>query len=284
LMITTLIMSTSMSMSTSMTVNACSCILSYNANGGSGAPPCQTTSTGYLYICGTQPIRSGYSFLGWSTGCAATCASVRPGDYVYISCNTTLYSVWKNCGSGSNTGGGGSSNTGGSGSGVTDWQVTLTYDANGGTGAPPKQTFWVQSGTYISSTIPTRNGYTFVGWTVDASNIPPATGTAGYQPGNYLNRSSDFTLYAMWRSNVTTYTLSYDANGGTGAPASQTAAAGATINLSTQIPVRDGYPLGYRFLGWNPNQTATSPTYQPGQTVSMPGQNRTLYAVWMRLM
>lgn len=67
--------------------------LSYNANGGSGAPSSQTGGSTYK-IPTTTPTRSGYKFLGWSTSSSASSASYEAGSSITISKNTTLYAVW----------------------------------------------------------------------------------------------------------------------------------------------------------------------------------------------
>ena len=70
------------------------------------------------------------------------------------------------------------------------------------------------------------------------------------------------------------------ANGGTGAPASQTHKATSeyekshTFTISSQAPTRDGYT----FLGWNTNRSATTANYQPGGSIVVTGTT-TLYAV-----
>ena len=69
---------------------------------------------------------------------------------------------------------------------------TLTYDANGGSGAP--STVSDITSTTISSTIPTRNGYDFLGWSTSSS----AT-SASYVAGNSISLSSNITLYAVWK-------------------------------------------------------------------------------------
>lgn len=91
----------SMSGSTSKTYK-----LSYNANGGSGAPSAQTGKTTYT-ISSTEPTRSGYEFLGWSTSSSASYASYESGDKITLSKDTTLYAVWEEISSG----GGSSSET-----------------------------------------------------------------------------------------------------------------------------------------------------------------------------
>ena len=68
--------------------------LSYNANGGDGAPSSQSGAISYT-ISSTQPVKSGYTFLGWSKSSGATTASYKAGDSITLTTNTTLYAVWK---------------------------------------------------------------------------------------------------------------------------------------------------------------------------------------------
>ena len=75
---------------------------------------------------------------------------------------------------------------------------TLSYDANGGSGAPSSITVTNTSGLFsaISNVVPTRNGYSFMGW-VDEDGIE-------VQPGGAYNagvNNTDMTLYAMWKNN-----------------------------------------------------------------------------------
>ena len=153
---------------------------------------------------------------------------------------------------------------------------TITYNANGGSGAPAAQSYtYDASGTInLSSTKPTRKGYTFLGWSQSSS----AT-SASYSAGQAWKRSnaSNYTLYAVWR--VNTYTITYNANGGSGAPAAQsyTYATSGSINLSSTKPTR----AGYTFQGWSQSSSASSASYQPGQAWSRSNaSNYTLYAVW----
>lgn len=74
---------------------------------------------------------------------------------------------------------------------------------------------------------------------------------------------------------VSTYTVKYDANGGTGNPSSQTKYKDKALVLSTKEPTR----FGYEFLGWATSSTATIPEYLPGASYTG-NDNITLYAVW----
>ena len=70
--------------------------VSYNANGGSGAPGNQTKTWGSnLTLSSTKPIKSGYNFLGWGTSASATSASYQPGGTYSSNSGITLYAVWQ---------------------------------------------------------------------------------------------------------------------------------------------------------------------------------------------
>lgn len=151
---------------------------------------------------------------------------------------------------------------------------SVTYNANGGTGAPGTQTKWYGTNLTLSSTKPTKTGYTFVGWNTSAS----AT-TASYQPGATYTANAALSLYAIWKKTIT---LSYNSNGGSTAPSSQSATvyngtSSYTFTLSATRLTRTGYD----FLGWSTSASATAASYQPGGTITI-SSNTTLYAVWKR--
>lgn len=144
---------------------------------------------------------------------------------------------------------------------------TITYNANGGSGAPGKQTKWYGTTLKLSTTKPTRTGYTFKNWSTDFGD-----GSVYFNPGGNYTRNSAATLYANWTAN--TYTVSYNANGGTGAPSSQTKTYGVALTLSSTKPTR----TNYNFLGWATSATGAV-EYQPGASYTKNGAV-TLYAIW----
>lgn len=148
---------------------------------------------------------------------------------------------------------------------------TIAYNANGGSGAPATQTKWHGTALTLSSTKPTRTGYAFKGWALTKSDADK--GTWYYQPGSSCGRNENTTLYAVWE--VNTYTISYNANGGTGTPGNQTKTYGVALTLSSTIPTR----TNYTFLGWGTAASATTATYVPGSQYS-DNRDITLYAVW----
>lgn len=149
---------------------------------------------------------------------------------------------------------------------------TITYNANGGTVKPTKQSYTCPTSGTIQLLTPTRTGYKFNYWTYNGNH---------YNGGSSWNKTNNgnYTLTANWTAN--TYKITYNANGGSGAPGqtSYTYAASGTTNLSTTKPTRSGYT----FLGWSTSSTATSASYQPGQAWSKSNAaNYTLYAVWKK--
>ena len=144
---------------------------------------------------------------------------------------------------------------------------TISYNANGGTGVPSSQTKWHGTPITLATSTPTKNGHTFVHWNTKSNG----TGT-GYAPGAGYNGNANITFYAIWKAN--TYTVKYDANGGTGAPANQTKTYGVNLTITTDTPTRQDY----NFLGWS--------TVRDGPVAIMPGGSYannsaiTFYAVW----
>ncbi len=85
-------------------------------------------------------------------------------------------------------------------------QFVITYNANGGSGAPANQTYtYAASGNItLSTTTPTKTGYTFLGWST-SSTATTASYTAGgsWAKSNVPNSGNVFTLYAVYRIKVT---------------------------------------------------------------------------------
>jgi uncharacterized repeat protein (TIGR02543 family) len=83
---------------------------------------------------------------------------------------------------------------------------TITYNANGGSGAPAAGKKVHGDAFTLSSTKPTRTGYTFQGWSTSST----AT-TATYSAGGTLpaTTNANTTLYAVWKINSYTVTISH---------------------------------------------------------------------------
>lgn len=148
---------------------------------------------------------------------------------------------------------------------------TVSFNANGGSGAPSAQTKWYGETLTLSSTKPTRTGYTFLGWST-SSTATSATYAAG---GSYAANSAA-TLYAVWKLN--TYSVTYNARGGSPTPSAQTKTYGVNLTLSGTVPTF----AGYTFKGWATslaNAQAGTVNYAKGATYTG-NAALTLYAVW----
>ena len=99
--------------------------------------------------------------------------------------------------------------------------------------------------------------------------------SSGTMSTTFANASGSIVLKTI---GAKTYTVAYNANGGSGAPASQTKTYGVDLTLSATIPVRSGF----NFLGWATTDTATAPEYQPGGAYTA-NAAVTLYAVWEKV-
>ena len=146
--------------------------------------------------------------------------------------------------------------------------IIVSYNANGGSGAPVNQLKHYGKTLTLSSTIPTRTGYIFKGWSASQT----AT-SASWSAGGSYTKNDPIILYAVWEA--VTYTVSYNANGGFGAPGSQIKTHGQDLTLSTAVPTR----TNYTFKGWGTSASAGSTTYSAGGTYST-DKAITLYAVW----
>lgn len=124
-----------------------------------------------------------------------------------------------------------------------------------------------------------NNKVDYISWAGSGSNQRSEGGSA-------LLANGKNTAYYYFKGApvLLTFTLNYDANGGNGAPASQTYKATSqyeksyTFTISSQTPTREGY----NFLGWNTDKNAATASKQPGNTIVVNNNNNptTLYAVW----
>lgn len=216
--------------------------ISYSASGGSGAPSPQTFYKGdSVTVSNSTPTRSGYTFSYWSAsgGLSGICT---PGEVVRPTGNVTLTAQWAE-------------------------NPTLSYNANGGSGAPSSQTVSYGTSATVAYGTPTRQGYKFLGWSTSSSATD-----ATYTGGDTIYMRSDTTLYAVWQAR---YLVSYNANGGSGAPGSVYVDQGSSTTISYTTPTRGDYA----FCRWNTNSSGTGTWYAGGDSVT-PDGDLTLYAIW----
>lgn len=136
---------------------------------------------------------------------------------------------------------------------------TITFDPNGGSPSY-SETIAVGSSLYLGNYTPTRAGYNLSGWLIDGETFRTTATVTFIQTK---------TIYAQWR--LKTYTVHFDANGGTGAPADQTKTHGVTLTLSSTIPTRTNYTFKNWFDGTD--------YYEAGGPYT-PNSPATLFAQW----
>jgi len=187
----------------------------------------------------TEPAvmaRAGFTFGGWFKEAALANQWNFASDTV--TGNTTLYAKWN----------------------IN--QYTVTFNDNNGTSASSPQT--IDHGGRVTEPLAmTRDGYTFGGWFKEA------------ELANQWNLASDtvtdnITLYAKW--DINQYTVTFNANRGTPAPAQQTIDHGGKVTEPAAMT-----RTGYTFDGWFKEAALTNEWDLTSDTVSV---NITLYAKW----
>ena len=145
-----------------------------------------------------------------------------------------------------------------------------TADTIGGVATDIEKLCTAEKSKTCSVTSPSveKNGYEIIGW-----NTSNSATTSSWNVNTSKSISTNSTYYPITKLN--TYTVSYNANGGSRAPASQTKTTNNNLTLSSVKPTR----VGYTFQGWGTSSSATTATYQPGGTYS-DNKSITLYAVW----
>jgi uncharacterized repeat protein (TIGR02543 family) len=213
-------------------------VITYDVNGATGNAPSAFTSPGTSTTLplGTGLSKSGYTFGGWSTTSSGSAVSSTYSSTI----SRTLYAVW------------------------TANQYVITYLANSGSGtqAAGSYTTGATATSLPATTTFTRTGYTFGGWATSATSTTPVTS---------YSTSANVSFYAIWIHG--TYTVTYNANGGSGTMAAQTSNATANLNANT-FTYTDRV-----FNGWNTSADGSGILYS--NSASYPFlANITLYAQW----
>ena len=239
--------------------------VTFDANGGSVTTTSKNIGVGETYGDLPTPTRTGYTFDGWNTDQDGTGSIITSTTNVSITENQTLYAMWtaktiavtfyRNT----------------STSDTTTASQTFTYGGTGNkfgynTDGTPK---WTQTGQFGQWD---KTGYTLLGW----SDVNDATAKKwsiySDVTDNWINTNyPSINLYAVWTAN--TYTVTFNANGGSVSTASKSVTYGSTYG-TLPTPTRSNYT----FSGW---YTATSggTKVTSSSTVSITAA-QTLYAQW----
>jgi uncharacterized repeat protein (TIGR02543 family) len=233
--------------------------VTYNANGGSGGLPSDTNS----YLSGATVTalgngtltKAGYSFAGWNTQADGNGTDVAPrATFAMGASNVTLYAKW-----------------------TALPTYTVAYNANGGSGGLPADSNSYLTGaavTVLGNGTLTNPGYLFANWNTQ----PDGSGTSLAPAATFAMGSSNVTLYSMWTA-LPTYTLTYNANGGSGGlPADNNSyLAGTTVTVLGNGTLTNP---GNAFAGWNTQPDGSGTSLAPTATFTIGSANVTLYAVW----
>ena len=197
-----------------------------------GIPASQSkTANVDIKLSSDVPTRNGYTFLGWNTqvdGKGTAYAAGATYTHDQNGGTVTLYAQW------------------------TPWKHTVHYDKNVPansssqtvTNMPEDQTKTFDKKLNLSTKIPKREGYNFVGWLLEYG-----TAIAVVSPGTAYERDQNggtYVLKAQWEP--WKHTVHYDANGGdqSSVPNDQKKTYEQNMNVATKVPTRNEY----KFLGW----------------------------------
>ena len=227
--------------------------VSYNANGGSGAPASQKKAQDItLKLSTTTPTRTGYTFNGWNTNNSGTGTNYAAGANYTANANVTLYAKW------------------------TANKYTVTLNQQSGTGGSGSVTA-TYAAAMPSMTKPTRTGYTFQGYYTEANGKGTKYYNANGSSAKNWDKTANTTLYAYWTAN--TYTVTLDMQSGTGGSASVTATYAAAMPSMT-VPTRANYTFG----GYYTEAKGKGTIYYNANGSSAQNwdkaSNTTLYAYW----
>ena len=228
--------------------------LVFNGNGGTGTIERQTHSYDETFnLPGAASFtRPGYEFSGWKIGDTPYKADAQVSKLVAEDGWTLeVIAQW------------------------TPISTTITFNANGGKGEMQAQSFTYGQSVTLNANKFTKEGYHFLGWAT-----PQGSDKVVYVDGATISNitESSLTLYAVWKAN--TYTVVFNANGGTGTMDPQSFAYGESKALTANVFSR----TGYTFLGWAITDSATEVEYNNNESVNnltaVNGATVTLYAVW----
>ncbi len=221
--------------------------ITFDAQEGDSPSPA-TISVTYDSAYGTLATtnRTGYDFAGWWTEAGGTGSEITATDTVSITADQTLYANW------------------------ALQTFTITYDSNGADDGsiPDSQTksYGIDLTLADNSNGLTRTGYTFAGW----NTLADGNGT-DYAVGVTYSSDADLGLYAKWTAN--SYTVSFDADGGSAVDA-------VTVTYGDAYGTLPSSELsGYTFAGWWTEPSGGGTQITESSTVSEAG-NHTLYAKW----
>ncbi len=164
--------------------------------------------------------------------------------------------------------------------------ITLNYDANGGTNAPAAQTIRTTADSYeftITSSEPTRERNSFYKWSTEADLDPDDPDFDPddhdlYDAGDTISVSGETTLYALWNRDCPGVCYNAGSAGVVGTMSRQYERPNSNLVLTAPNYSR----AGYGFAGWNTEPDGSGAFYGPNETITLPADGQLqLYATWI---
>lgn len=135
--------------------------------------------------------------------------------------------------------------------GYTNNVYTVSYDAKGGSNAPESQDKVNKETLTLSTAVPTRDGFEFLGWSTD-----PKALSVDYQPGGDFDLDADTVLYAVWDRDYTVQVQSRIA--GTEISPARVAGTGVVSRVEGTEITAEAATDGYTFEGWYVNYSPSA--------------------------
>lgn len=163
--------------------------------------------------------------------------------------------------------------------------VSISYDANGGTGTMAGATY-TYDGSIFAYLLPgadgslSKDGYRFIGWCENADGSSDIMSEGDQYPLDFSKGNQDITLYAIWEPNA--YSIRFNGNGGTGEMANQ---AGISSEPTILNP-NQFTSIDQMFAGWSTTGTGTVQYADRASfdyKASTNNQVVDLFAIWTKL-
>lgn len=226
--------------------------VSFNANGGSGSMRSVTAGNQYTLPENAFTAPAGATFKCWDVNGT----EMNPGDAITVSKSVTVTALWN----------------------IIPTSYDIAFDANGGTGTMANQTIADGATAALSENTFTKADYKFIGWNTSADGTGTSYADKASISSNLVELGETVTLYAQWEY-VGSYTVVFDANGGTGTMANQKISIGVEAALSENAFTR----TNFAFMGWNTSADGAGTSYADKASIvnlATDGNSITLYAIW----
>jgi len=225
------------------------CTVTFDANDGSTDESIREMKKNSKLGTLPKATRKGYTFSGWYTkksGGTKIKASTK------VTKDVTYYAQWN-------------AN-----------KYTIKFNANGGTGSMRTMSATYGKNVTLAANAFKRTNWTFLGWATKKSATEAECANKAKVKNLTVTDGKTVTLYAVWKHN--TYTVKFNANGGTGTTVKQTVNCGSKTALSKNTYAREGF----LFAGWATKKDGKVVYKNKAKVkdLAKKGKSVTLYAVW----